>query len=64
MRHLEPQLAYSDNQIAALTHGDERVCRPQSVPNIGPVTAVTFGAALDERMTDESAARREFTRST
>jgi len=51
MGDLEPQLAYSDNQIAALTHGDERVRRPQGVPDIGPATAVTFGAGLDERMT-------------
>ena len=38
MRHLQPQLTYSD----------ERVRRLQSVPNIGPVTAAAFVAAIDE----------------
>src|SRR5215813_1399025 len=38
MRHLQPSLAYSD----------ERMRRLQSVPNVGPVTAAAFVAAIDE----------------
>src|SRR5262247_3302658 len=54
MRHLRPPLAYSDERIAAVTATDERVRRLQSVPNIGPVTAAAFVAAIDEasRFTD------------
>src|SRR5713226_5713958 len=48
MRHLQQQLAYSDERIAAVTQTDERVRRLQSVPNIGPVTAAAFVAALDD----------------
>jgi transposase len=48
MRHLRPPLAYSDERIAAVTATDERVRRLQSVPNIGPVTAAAFVAAIDE----------------
>ena len=46
--HLQPQLAYSDERIAAVTATDERVRRLQSVPNVGPVTAAAFVAAIDE----------------
>jgi transposase len=48
MRHLQPQLAYSDERITALTQTDERVRRLQSIPSVGPVTAAAFVAALDE----------------
>ena len=48
MRHLRPPLAYSDERIAAVTATDERVRRLQSMPNIGPVTAAAFVAAIDE----------------
>ena len=48
MRHLQQQLAYSDERIIAITHMDERVRRLQSVPNVGPVTAAAFVAALDD----------------
>src|SRR5262245_37767295 len=48
MRHLQPSLAYSDERIAAVTATDERVRRLQSVPNVGPVTAAAFVAAIDE----------------
>ena len=48
MRHLQPQLAYSDERITAVTQTDERVRRLQSVPNVGPVTAAAFVAALDD----------------
>src|SRR5215813_3581521 len=48
MRHLQPPLAYSDERIAAVTATDERVRRLQSMPNIGPVTAAAFVAAIDE----------------
>ena len=46
--HLQPQLAYSDERIAAVTATDERVRRLQSVPNVAPVTAADFVAAIDE----------------
>jgi len=48
MRHLQQQLAYSDEPIAAVTRTDERVRRLQSVPSIGPVTAAAFVAAVDD----------------
>ena len=48
MRHLQQQLAYSDERIAAVTQTDERVRRLQSVPSVGPVTAAAFVAALDD----------------
>src|SRR4030095_2460111 len=48
MRHLQPHPAYSVERIAAVTATDERVRRLQSVPNIGPVTAAAFVAAIDE----------------
>jgi transposase len=48
MRHLRPPCAYPDTWIAPVTATDERVRRLQSVPNIGPVTAAAFMAAIDE----------------
>jgi transposase len=48
MRHLQHQLAYSDERITALAQTDERVRRVQSVPNVGPVTAAAFVAAIDD----------------
>src|SRR6266436_4135711 len=48
MRHLQQQLAYSDERITAVTQTDGRVRRLRSVPNIGPVTAAAFVAALDD----------------
>jgi len=47
MRHLEPPLADADERIAAVTQTDDRVRWLPSVPNIGPVTAAAFVAALD-----------------
>jgi transposase len=48
MRQVPQQVGYSDERIAALTQTDARVRRLQSVPNIGPVTAAAFVAALDD----------------
>jgi transposase len=48
MRRVQQQLAYSDERITAVTQTDERVRRLQSVPNVGPVTAAAFVAALDD----------------
>jgi len=48
MRQVHQQLAYSDERIAAIAQSDARVRRLQSVPNIGPVTAAAFVAALDD----------------
>src|SRR5882672_5414540 len=48
MRHLQQQLAYSDERIIAVTQIDGRVRRLRSVPHIGPVTAAAFVAALDD----------------
>ncbi len=48
MRQVTRQVTYSDERIGALTRTDPRVRRLQSVPNIGPVTAAAFVAALDD----------------
>jgi transposase len=48
MRQVTRQVAYSDERIAALPRTDPRGRRLQSVPNIGPVTAAAFVAALDD----------------
>ena len=48
IRQVNQQLAYSDERIAAVARADERVQRLQTVPSIGPVTAATFVAALDD----------------
>jgi len=48
MRQVLQQVAYSDERIAAIAHTDARVRRLQRVPNIGPVTAASFVAALDD----------------
>jgi transposase len=48
MRQVTQQVGYSDERIATLTQTDARVRRLQRVPNIGPVTAVAFVAALDD----------------
>ena len=48
MRQVTQQVGYSDERIATLTQTDARVRRLQSVPSIGPVTAVAFVAALDD----------------
>jgi transposase len=48
MRHVNQQLAYSDERIAAITRADARVERLCSVPSVGPVTAAAFVAALDD----------------
>ena len=45
---MNPQVGYSDERIAALMQTDARVRRRRSVPNIGPVTAAAFVAALDD----------------
>ena len=48
MRHLNTQLAYSDQAIAQLAAQDARVQRLRTVPSIGPVTATAFVATLDD----------------
>jgi transposase len=48
MQHVNAQLAYSDERIGALTGTDARVRRLRSVPQVGPVTAAAFVAALDD----------------
>ena len=48
MRHVNQQLAYSDERIEAITRADARVERLRSVPSVGPVTAAAFVAALDD----------------
>jgi transposase len=42
------QLAYSDERIEAVTATDARVRRLRTVPNVGPVTAAAFVAAIDD----------------
>src|SRR6266508_954280 len=48
MRHLNTQLAYSDQVIEHLAAHDARVQRLRSVPSLGPVTATAFVATLDD----------------
>jgi transposase len=48
MRHVNQQLAYSDERIEAITRADARVERLCSVPSVGPVTGAAFVAALDD----------------
>lgn len=48
IRHVNAQLAYSDDAIAHTTRHDVRVQRLQTVPYIGPVTAAAFVAAMDD----------------
>ncbi len=48
MRHLNTQLAYSDQAIEQLAAQDARVQRLRTVPSIGPVTATAFVATLDD----------------
>jgi hypothetical protein len=48
MRHLNAQLAYSDQAIEHLAAHDARVQRLRTVPSIGPVTATAFVATLDD----------------
>lgn len=48
MRHVNRQLAYSDERVETVTQTDERVRRLRTVPSVGPVTAAAFVAALDD----------------
>ncbi len=48
MRHVNHQLAYSDQVIEDVTAHDDRVQRLRTVPSVGPVTAAAFVAAIDD----------------
>ena len=48
LRHVNQQLAYSDERIETVTATDARVRRLRTVPNIGPVTAAAFVATIDD----------------
>jgi transposase len=48
MRHLNRQLAYSDETIERVAAHDARVQRLRTVPSVGPVTAAAFVATLDD----------------
>ena len=48
MRHLNRQLAYSDETIERVGAHDERVQRLRTVPSVGPVTAAAFVATVDD----------------
>lgn len=48
MRHLNAQLAYSDETIERVAAHDERVQRLRTVPSVGPVTAAAFVATIDD----------------
>ncbi len=48
MRHVNQQLAYSDDVIEAITRPDARVQRLRTVPSVGPVTAAAFVATIDD----------------
>jgi transposase len=47
MRHLNRQLAYSDETIERVAAHDQRVQRLRTVPSVGPVTAAAFVATID-----------------
>ena len=47
LRHLNRQLAYSDETIERVSAHDERVPRVRSVPSVGPVTAAAVVAPID-----------------
>jgi transposase len=48
MRHVNQQLAYSDERVETITATDARVRRLRTVPSIGAVTAAAFVAAIDD----------------
>ena len=48
MRHLNAQLAYSDQAIERAAIHDARVQRLRSVPSVGPITAAAFIATIDD----------------
>jgi transposase len=48
MRHLNRQLAYSEQVIEEVTAHDPRVQRLRPVPSVGPVTAAAFVATIDD----------------
>ena len=48
MRHLNRQLAYSDDVIERVTVADDRVRRLRTAPSVGPVTAAAFVATVDD----------------
>jgi transposase len=48
MRHANQQLAYSEERIDAVTGTDPRGRRLRTLPNVGPVTAAAFVAAIDD----------------
>jgi transposase len=48
LRPLNEQIEWLDEQLGELAVRDERVKRLQTMPQIGPVTAVSFVATLDE----------------
>src|SRR5262245_40972119 len=48
MQHVNQQLACSDERIEPITGRDPRVGRLRTAPNVGPVTAAAFVAAIDD----------------
>ena len=48
MRHLNAQLAYSDQTIEQLAAHDVRVQRLRTVPSVGPATATAFVPTIDD----------------
>lgn len=48
MLHLNAQIAFLDGVLERLAHQDEQVARVCTVPQVGPVTACAFVAAVDE----------------
>jgi transposase len=48
MRHVNQQLAYSDERVETITATDARVRRLRTMPGVGAVTAAAFVAAIDD----------------
>lgn len=59
MGPLNEQIEHCDARIASLSESDEVVARLQTVPGVGPVTAATFRATVDDVDRFESAHQLE-----
>ena len=55
LEHLHAAIAEADREVRALAEGDPIAVRLMTVPGVGPVTAVRFLAAIDDRTRFRSA---------
>jgi transposase len=59
VEHLNKQIAEADEELSTLAEQDETCQRLMTVPGVGPVTALRFVAAIDDRTRFASAHRVE-----